>query len=81
MEMLLSKVDVFGYQDIEYRAFTPSCRLPSTKLSALIYRTGPMLSYKIAVLERHKFLSTHVLVGILIVCRNAFAIDSALLSH
>jgi hypothetical protein len=34
---IAGKENVFGYQDIEYRAFTPSCRLPSVALLALIY--------------------------------------------
>jgi putative component of membrane protein insertase Oxa1/YidC/SpoIIIJ protein YidD len=45
---------------------------------ALICRHGTIKSYKIAVLERHELLSTHILVGVLVVCCNAFAIDGAL---
>jgi hypothetical protein len=81
MKISLSKGDVFGYQDIQYRTFTPSCRLLSVVVSALICPVSRMLSYKVAVLERHELFSTHVLVCVLVVCRNAFAIDSALLSR
>lgn len=38
----------------------------------------PNHTYKIAILQHHELFSAHVLVSVLVVCRNAFAVYSAL---
>ena len=57
----------------------PSCQLLSSIESAFIaYSESGGSPYKIAVLEGHELLSTHVLVYVLVVCHDALAVYSAL---
>lgn len=56
----------------------PSCQQLSVRWSVAIQEVERHATYKVAVFQHHEFFGAHVLVGILVVGRDAFAIYSAL---
>lgn len=56
----------------------PSCQQLSVRWSVALQRIERHATYKVAVFQRHELFGAHVLVGILVVGRDAFAIYCAL---